>query len=69
MVQAHHVSFPKKPSFMLGFFLEMRHEEPLNVAPDGLEVKLACEQTGFSLKDEKKPIMSQIFSQTCFSLF
>jgi hypothetical protein len=29
----------------------------------GLEVQRACAQTGFSRNDEKKPIMSQLFSR------
>jgi hypothetical protein len=42
--------------------LNLRHEEPLNVAPYGLEVKAACSQTGFSQDDEKKPHHVSIFS-------
>ena len=46
MVQAHQVSIKKAQAYAWAFF--MRLEEPLNVAPYGLEVKLACERTGFS---------------------
>jgi hypothetical protein len=56
------LNYKKTPSFQLGFFLNLRHEEPLNVAPYGLEVKAACSQTGFSQDDEKKPHHVSIFS-------
>jgi hypothetical protein len=32
------LNFKKTPSLQLGFFLKLRLEEPLNVAPYGLEV-------------------------------
>jgi hypothetical protein len=51
----------KIPSYQLGFFLNLGHEEPLNVAPYGLEVKAACSRTGFSQDDEKKPHHVSIF--------